>query len=238
MAMNQPVTNIKGFQGTSLLDYPGRIASLIFFGGCNLTCPFCHNPGLVLEPDQYPDIDAEELLEELQERRNFIDGVVITGGEPTLVPGLEDLLERIQGLGLRIKLDTNGLAPARLRALLEWGLVDTVALDLKTRPERYGELHTGPVNLGAVAESLRLLLTSGTDYEVRTTCVPGLVELADIHAMGAHLRGSRRWALQSFVPEHALREELQALPPHSPAVLEQLAAAARGYAEQVILRGT
>ena len=152
---------IKGFQGTSLLDFPGRIASLVFFGGCNLTCPYCHNPSLVLDPDQHEDIPAAALLEEIRERRSFIDGVVVTGGEPTLDAGLLPFLRELKALGLEVKLDTNGLAPVVLEQALAEKLVDFVALDLKTAPHRYGELHRRPVNPSALGRSVRLLLDSG-----------------------------------------------------------------------------
>ncbi|HKI51976.1 MAG TPA: radical SAM protein, partial [Geothermobacteraceae bacterium] len=109
---------IKGYQGTSLLDFPGRIASLVFFSGCNLSCPFCHNPDLLFDVDQLPDIPPDDLLADLQTRRNFIDGVVVTGGEPTLDPELEPFLRQVKELGLLTKLDTNGLAPLVLERLL------------------------------------------------------------------------------------------------------------------------
>src|SRR5512137_801856 len=130
-------TMIKGFQGTSLLDFPGRVASLLFWGGCNLTCPFCHNPALVLEPAAWPDLDRDALLLDLAARQPFIDGVVISGGEPTLDPSLADWLAKIKALGLAVKLDTNGLCPAVLADLLKRQLVDYLAIDLKTAPQRY-----------------------------------------------------------------------------------------------------
>jgi pyruvate formate lyase activating enzyme len=228
---------IKGFQGTSLLDFPGRIASLVFFGGCNLTCPYCHNPTLVLDPDQYPDYPLAALLEELRERRSFIDGVVVSGGEPTLDPALPLLLREIKGLGLQVKLDTNGLAPKVLEHLLAEELLDYVALDVKTAPARYGELHTGPVNLGALSASARLLIEGSVEYELRTTCVPHLVEEADIRAIGETVRGARRWVLQQFVPGHALSEELRGIEPHSEGALRGFAEVAGGYVDEVVLRG-
>src|SRR6056300_176740 len=109
---------IKGFQGTSLLDFPGRIASLLFWGGCNLTCPFCHNPPLVLEPETFPDLDRQELLADLAKRKSFIDGVVVSGGEPTLDIELSSFLADVKSLGLAVKLDTNGLAPQVVADLL------------------------------------------------------------------------------------------------------------------------
>ncbi|PLX82367.1 MAG: anaerobic ribonucleoside-triphosphate reductase activating protein [Desulfuromonas sp.] len=229
--------HVKGFQGTSLLDYPGRIASLVFFGGCNLTCPFCHNPTLVTDPKQYPDFPLEALLEELRQRSSFIDGVVISGGEPTVDAGLIPLLRKIRALGLLVKLDTNGLAPRVMKEILTEGLVDFVALDLKTDPKRYGELHSAPVDLSALEKSARLILERAPDYEIRTTCVPGFVEEPDIDAIGALVCGARTWVLQQFQPRHALAETSRETDPHPPQRLEAFAELARGYARTVTLRG-
>lgn len=228
---------IKGFQGTSLLDFPGRIASLIFFGGCNLCCPFCHNPTLVLDPEQYPDYPLDDLLDELRERKNFIDGVVVSGGEPTLDRDLPQLLRAVKALGLEVKLDSNGLAPAVLERLFAEGLVDYLALDLKTAPERYGELHRAPVDPAALRRSVALLPASGVAYEIRTTCVPGLVESSDFKAMGETVAGADLWILQQYIPRHALAEGWRALVPHPPERLAEFARIAEGYVKRVSLRG-
>ncbi|MDY6849090.1 MAG: anaerobic ribonucleoside-triphosphate reductase activating protein [Geoalkalibacter sp.] len=228
---------IKGFQGTSLLDYPGRIASLVFYGGCNLTCPFCHNGSLILTPEDHPDYPADILLHEIEERRNFIDGVVISGGEPTLDPELPAFLARIRKLDLQIKLDTNGLAPAVLEQLMNESLVDYVALDLKTAPERYNELHRAPVDLGLLPQSIELLRKGTIDYEFRTTCVPGLIEEPDLHQLGKLLHGAPLWILQQFVPEHALALDWRKCSAHSAATLRHFEEIASRYAAQVSLRG-
>lgn len=228
---------IKGFQGTSLLDFPERIASLVFFGGCNLSCPFCHNPTLVVDPEQYPDYPVAALLEELRERRNFIDGVVVSGGEPTLDPGLIPFLQQVKSLGLLVKLDTNGLVPALLEQAMAEGLVDFVALDLKTAPERYGELHSSPVDVHALYMSVRLLLHGDIEYEFRTTCVPSLVGDGEIRAIGEMLRGARRWVLQQYVPGYALDKRLQTVAPYPEPILRRFARQAEAYVDEVGLRG-
>ncbi|KIH76311.1 pyruvate formate lyase activating enzyme [Geoalkalibacter ferrihydriticus] len=228
---------IKGFQGTSLLDFPGRIASLVFFGGCNLTCPFCHNPSLVLTPEDHPDYPPQVLLGELAERRAFIDGAVVSGGEPTLDPELPGFLRQIKALGLLVKLDTNGLAPDMLASLIDEELLDYVALDVKTAPSRYGELHRAPVDLDLLPRSVQLLKSSALDYEFRTTCVPGFVEESDIRALGELLTGGRRWVLQQFVPQHSLALPLRKITSHPPAKLHQMAAIARDHVAEVKLRG-
>lgn len=229
--------SIKGFQGTSLLDYPGRISSLIFYGGCNLTCSFCHNPALVVDPWALPDYPQAAVLEELAARRTFIDGVVISGGEPTLAAGLPALLEEVKKLGLLVKLDTNGLAPDVLEDLIARRLIDYVALDVKTAPGRYAELHNTPVDLDLLPRSATLLKNHGIDYEFRTTCVPGFVETDDIHAMGELLRDGRCWILQQFLPQHSLSPSLCDTSPHPASKLHDFAALARRYVSRVSLRG-
>jgi pyruvate formate lyase activating enzyme len=228
---------VKGFQGTSLLDFPGRIASLVFFSGCNLSCPFCHNPDLLVDADRLSDYPLPELIEDLRRRSNFIDGVVVTGGEPTLAPELVPLLQQVRELGLLIKVDTNGLAPQVMERLIHDGLVDYVALDLKTSPERYGELHNRPVGLARLGLSLQLLKTGGVEYELRTTCVPGFVYEADMHRIGQRIKGAKHWVLQQFVPGYALSEKYRELEPHPVERIRQLAAIAAEYAEVVSLRG-
>jgi len=228
---------IKGFQGTSLLDFPGRIASLVFFGGCNLSCPYCHNPSLVLDPEQYPDYPLEALLEELQERRSFIDGVVVSGGEPTLDPDLLRFLREVKGLNLEVKLDTNGLMPDVLEAILAENLADYLALDLKTAIDRYPELHHASVDCDALRKSIRLILDSPVDYEIRTTCAPGLVETADLENIGQTIRGARQWVLQQLVPRHSMVEAWRDVQPHSEERLNEFVELAEGFVEKVSLRG-
>lgn len=228
---------IKGFQGTSLLDFPGRLAALVFTGGCNLTCPYCHNPGLVLDPGQYPDYPMAELLADLQQRSGFIDGVVVSGGEPTLDPGLEDFLVQLKRLGLQVKLDTNGLLPDVIGRLLDRQLVDYLAIDLKTAPKRYSELHSCHVDAAPLLESIALAKARPCDYEFRTTCVPQLVEAEDIRALAMAVRGARLWVLQQFVPDHALDVSLHEIIPHSEQILRDFSRIANDYVAEVRLRG-
>lgn len=228
---------IKGFQGTSLLDFPGRVASLIFFGGCNLTCPFCHNPSLVLDPGQFADYPCNVILDELESRMPFVDGVVISGGEPTLDPDCLHLVREIKKLGLAVKLDTNGLKPDVMQKMIDEQLVDYLAFDLKTAPGRYGELHTAPVDLEALRRAIRLTLQSGIDYEFRTTCVPGFVEEEDVRLMGESIRGAKRWVFQQFMPEHSLDADLQARASYPEDVVRAYADIGKKYAAEVSTRG-
>lgn len=228
---------IKGFQGTSLLDFPGRISSLVFWGGCNLTCPFCHNPALVLNPEAYPDLDPADLLATLAERKSFIDGVVISGGEPTLGRGLLPFLEEVKALGLAVKLDTNGLAPQIIAEIVDKQLVDYLAIDLKTTPERYPELHSGAVSPEALIETVHLCTEVAVELEYRTTCVPGWVDEDVIIKLGELIDGAPLWALQQYHPEHALCEQAKEATPYSPEQIQSFAEIAGNYAQQVIVRG-
>ncbi len=228
---------IKGFQGTSLLDFPGRVASLVFTGGCNLTCPFCHNGELVLKAELFPDIPVDELLADLEKRSKFIDGVVVSGGEPTIDPGLPAFLAELKARQLLVKLDTNGLCPEVLARLLEANLLDCVALDLKTSPCRYSELHTSSVDGSLLRETVALLKQSGIEVEYRTTCIPKLVSETEIDEIGALISGAQLWVLQQYGAKHAMDEQWRQIDPYSRDNLLALAARATPYVKQVQLRG-
>lgn len=229
--------SIKGFQGTSLLDFPQRIAALVFWGGCNLTCPFCHNPALVLGPTSLPDLPEDIILDKLSQRRSFIDGVVITGGEPTLDENLPGFLEEVKALGLPVKLDTNGLLPKVIQNLVNQSLVDYLAIDLKTLPQRYSELHTGPVHSEALLETVRFSIASSVTVEFRTTCVPGWVDEQVISGLGTLIEGAPLWALQQYHPRHALCPSAQGVRPYSSEEIQALAELAKHFVQDVVVRG-
>lgn len=228
---------IKGFQGTSLLDFPGRVAALVFYGGCNLTCPFCHNPALVLEPHTVPDLNPDELLDELRARQPFIDGVVVSGGEPTIDPQLPVFLEHLKRLNLAVKLDTNGLAPQVVQQLLAEKLIDFLAIDLKTSLQCYPQLHCRPVDPQALLTTVELVMHSAIPVEFRTTCVPGWVDADVVREWGERIRGASCWAFQQFHPAHALAEQARQLPCWTEAQIRGLADLARNYVAEVRVRG-
>lgn len=191
---------ITGLQKTTLLDYPGRIACTVFFSGCNFRCPFCHNASLVTAGQRpQPVMDDEELLAFLETRRRKLDGVCVTGGEPTLQPQLPQLLRRIKDMGFSVKLDTNGSRPEILRQLVRDDLVDYVAMDIKSSPTGYARLCGTAVDLAAVRESAAFLLKDRVDYEFRTTLVKPLHSAEDLPAIGQWLHGAKRYFLQQFV---------------------------------------
>ena len=224
-------------QGTSLLDFPGRVATLVFTGGCNLTCPFCHNPGLVLSPEDFPDVPVAELLADLEKRKRFIDGVVISGGEPTLDNGLPAFLRQLKALGLQVKLDSNGLLPQVIEALLDEQLLDYLAIDIKTVPRRYSELHTAPVTTAGLLRTIKLAKAASIEVEFRTTCVPQLIDRQAIVEIGGLLCGAPLWVLQQYVPAHALTADWQDLPAYAPGRLEEFGGLAEEYVERVVIRG-
>ena len=185
---------------TSLIDYPGRVASVVFTVGCNFRCPFCHNRELVL-PERSRGLHlrkAEEILALLSERRTFLDGLVITGGEPTVQPDLLGFAGEVKRFGLLVKLDTNGSRPKVLEELLRAGLVDYVAMDVKSPLSRYPEFVGGAADSGAIGRSIDVVRKRAPDYEFRTTAAPGL-GLDDLRAIADLLSGARRWFLQPFV---------------------------------------
>ena len=185
---------VGGYLPTSFLDWDGRVAAAVFTRGCNLRCPFCHNPELVLGRSE--SLDPEEILGDLRRRRDFLDGVAVSGGEPCLQSGLASFLRRVVDLGLGVKLDTNGTLPQVLEPLLEEGLVDQVALDVKAPWGLYDRL-------------------SGVDYELRTTWVPALLSEADLLELRDQLEGEPRWVVQAFRPGRCLDPALDETAPAS-----------------------
>lgn len=179
---------IVGLQKMTLLDFPGKVACTVFLGGCNFRCPFCHNGGLL---GQTPDVmTVEELLTFLKDRRGLLDGVCITGGEPTLFPELPGLMKQLKAMGFAVKLDTNGSHPEKLKSLVNAGLVDYVAMDVKNCPRLYATtIGREKAPLEAIEESLRFLMSGNVDYELRTTVVREFHDETAIQEMGVWLQG-------------------------------------------------
>lgn len=190
---------IQGLNKTTLLDYPEHVAATVFTGGCNFRCPFCHNAGLVLWPEAGEGIAEEEVLGFLQKRKGLLQGVCITGGEPTLQPDLPAFIQKVKELGYLVKLDTNGYRPEVLRGLLEGKLLDYVAMDIKASKENYARA-AGVCNmdLSQIEESVALLKSSGIPYEFRTTVVKGIHCMAEFEEIGKWLAGSRAYYLQAY----------------------------------------
>lgn len=190
---------LAGIQKLTLLDFPGKTACTLFTPGCNMRCPFCHNASLVTHIDSTHSLSPTEILSFLKKRQGLLEGVCITGGEPTLQDGLFPFMEEIKALGYALKLDTNGTNPALLQKLLEADVVDYVAMDIKSSPKNYNSVSGIPVDLRAVDASISLLLSCGIDYEFRTTTVKGLHTAADFAEIGPWIRGAKHYYIQNFV---------------------------------------
>ena len=191
---------ICGLQKLTLLDYPGKVACTVFTGGCNLRCPFCHNASLVVGPPAGEAVGEAEFFAFLKKRRGVLDGVCVSGGEPLMQPDLAEFLRRVKSGGALVKLDTNGCFPGRLREIVSQGLVDYVAMDLKSAPERYAQTTgTADFDFAPVRESIDFLLAAPVDYEFRTTVVRGLHDEEALRGAAQAIRGARRYFLQKFV---------------------------------------
>ncbi|MBO5092641.1 MAG: anaerobic ribonucleoside-triphosphate reductase activating protein [Clostridia bacterium] len=189
-----------GFQRLTLLDYPGKVACTLFTAGCNLRCPFCHNASLVTHIDNTNIYNKEEILSYLGKRQGILEGVCISGGEPLMQTEIEDFIKEVKALGYSIKLDTNGFYPDKLISLVEKGLIDYVAVDIKNSYSKYAKT-TGIENLdlSPLKRTVEFLLSGKVDYEFRTTIVEGLHTEADILDIGKTIKGAPRYFLQNFV---------------------------------------
>ncbi len=227
-----------GFIKTTLLDWDGKVACTAYLPGCNYRCPFCHNKDLVLDPEGNQEIDGEDILRYVEEHGDFLDGVVISGGEPTLHPELHRFIKELRSRGMKIKLDTNGSRPDVLEDLLGAGLVDFVAMDVKTAlNERYALAAGVEVNLDDLRRSIKVILDSGVDHEFRTTVVPHIVTEEDIDSIAEEIRGARLYALQQFRPTVTLDENLSVLDPYPESEMLAMAKQAQAELRKVVLRG-
>jgi pyruvate formate lyase activating enzyme len=219
-----------GLYKSSLIDFPDRIASVLFTVGCNLRCPFCHNWRLVLNP-QGPFISESTIFQILESRKQYIDAVVITGGEPTLHLDLPSFLKKLKARDFIIKLDTNGFFPEILTECLPY--VDYIALDIKTSLERFNLLKAK--NINPFLQSLNLLKRDVVDYEFRSTAVPGFIEENDIPDIGKLVHGAKRFVFQQFVPGDTLDQKFNMVP-YSLIILSQFASMMQKYVDEVIIR--
>ena len=226
---------IHGLQKMTLLDFPGRVACTVFLGGCDLRCPFCHNAELI-DGTAKPVMDDTELLAFLEKRKGLLDGVAFTGGEPTLRKDLPELLRRIKAMGYPVKLDTNGMHPDRLKAMLDEGLLDYVAMDVKAGPKNYAHIcGLEKIDLGPINESIRLIMDAGIDYEFRTTVVDELHDLSDFEAIAQWIAGAKAYYLQAFTDRDTVVYENFHAPTRE--CMETYAAAVRKTVQNTALRG-
>ena len=227
---------IQGLQKLTLLDFPKHLACTVFTGRCNLRCPFCHNADLVLSPDTQPLISEEEILRTLERRKDSLEGICITGGEPTLQKDLLSFLQRCKDLGYLTKLDTNGTRPDVIRAALDSNLLDYIAMDIKNSPARYAETcGLSSVRFSDFEESVELIKKSGLPYEFRTTVVKEFHTKEDFLAIGKWLQGAKCYALQAFKDSGNLISS--GLSGYSKEDLSAFQEMLTPYFEEVLLRG-
>jgi pyruvate formate lyase activating enzyme len=229
---------IAGIEKNSFVDYPGNIAAVLFTPGCNLNCYYCHNQSLI-KPLEEKLINIESIIEWLATRKMFLDGVVISGGEPTLQAGLEEYIEKIKKLGYLVKLDTNGTQPLILQNLIEKNLIDYVAMDIKAPLPLYPEICGVDISTGHIEDSINLLMEGRVDYEFRTTFVPQLKE-EDVWQIAKMIQGAKRYVLQQF-RRPAIDDKIGDIrlfqSPHPPSLFTRVISGINGLVQSCDTRG-
>lgn len=230
---------IKGFLENTLIDWPGRIASELFLPGCNFRCPFCHAAHLVVRPNQLESIPFDTIRDYLQEHRDWIDGVIISGGEPTISVGLPALVEAIDEAGFPVKLDTNGSNPEIVESLVKGGAVRAVSMDVKAPlDERYNKLAGVEVDLDAIRRSIDFLLSGAVaQYEFRTTVPPGFLDADAVVEIARTIEGAQAYVLQNFQPVDCIDPEMTRLKPLDVEELKGFAERAGRCVERCWVRG-
>lgn len=226
---------IHGYNKTTLLDYPGIVAATVFTGSCNFRCPFCQNADLVLDPASQPLISEEEIFAHLSKRKGITKGVCITGGEPTLQKDLEAFIKKLKDMGLLVKLDTNGYRPDVLKDLVNKGLIDYVAMDIKSSPEGYAKVAGIDVDTDKIKESVSFLIAKNFPCEFRTTVVRELHNIDDFKEIAKLLKGAKKYFIQGYVDSE--RVICPGFSAYSRQEMEEFAAVFEGFVENVEIRG-
>lgn len=228
--------NVKGLRKTSLIDYPGEISSVVFVGGCNLRCRFCHNIYLVNDHNETSSIPVEEVFSSLIGRKKNISSIVITGGEPAFNSSIIEFISKLKILNFKVKLDTNGFFPEIIQTLVSKQMVDYVSLDIKTSPAKYEDL-TGDSSFDKVVSTLNILKNHNVEYEIRTTCVPGFIDIEELLEIGNCVGRVKRYYLQQFRNEITLDNALSAFKPYSKEKLLELKDYVSAFSDHCEIRG-
>jgi len=191
---------IGGLQKLSLIDFPGLLSCIVFTQGCNFRCPYCHNPELVLPEKFSPEIDIDSFFQFLEMRKKYLEGVSITGGEPTIHSGLLLFIEKIKNMNFKVKLDTNGWNPEILKKLFEKELLDYISMDVKGPFDKYSEIAGVKVDIEKIKESIELIKEAKIPYEFKTTVVKSQISFNDFKKIGEVIKGARHYFLQKFIP--------------------------------------
>jgi pyruvate formate lyase activating enzyme len=226
---------IKGFIKNTFIEYPGKIAAMIFLPNCNFKCSFCFNPELVSGGETIKDIDEKEVFDFLEKNKKWIDAVVISGGEPTLHKDLPEFIKRIKKLGYLVRIYTNGTNPEMIEKLIDEKLIDSIAMDIKAplTEESYEAITNVKDMLENVKKSISLIMNSDIDYEFRTTVVPTIHSEKDIEEIAKHIKDANLFVLQKFLPENALDNKLKKLKTQTDDEIEKLVEIARKYVKNV-----
>jgi len=229
---------IKGFVKSTLIDWEGKVASILWVGGCNFRCPYCYATDLVLNPAGLPTIPFEEVIGFLKEKKKWIDGVVICGGEPTIHPDLSQFIQSFKKIPIAVKLDTNGTNPDLLKSLIRNKLIDYIAMDLKAPLDsNYNEIAGVTVNLEKIKETIDILLKGDLDYEFRTTVCPAFLAKEDIVKMASSVGSARRYILQQFRPGECINKQMNKITPYTSQQLEDMKKEAKKFCPNIYLRG-
>jgi pyruvate formate lyase activating enzyme len=222
---------VKDFLPASMLDWEGKVATVLFYGGCNFACPFCHNPELAGNPESLKPVPFSEIKGYLLDKQGWIDGVVITGGEPTLAPDLKDTIKEIRALGLPVKLDTNGSRPEIIEGLIFEGLIDYVAMDVKSTFKKYATVTKSNVDPQTIAESINLIIRSSISHEFRTTAYPGATTLPEIEEIAHYLgdMSAMGYVVQQFRTSRTMDPEAAKVKPYAIVNLEETVKACNKY---------
>jgi len=231
---------IKGFQETTLIDWEGRIASIIFLGGCNFRCGFCHSSSLVLDSSEFSGLSFDNILAFLNKKKGWIDGVVITGGEPThYEEKLVNLIDEIKEEGFLVKVDTNGANPNLIRKMIKGKTVDYIAMDIKAPllAESYAKAVGVSVDIDNIILSKDMIISSDIEYEFRTTVVPGIIDRRNILEIASSIASAKKYCLQQFVPRDTLDKGFLKVRPYPKEELDKMATLASEHVHNVIVRG-
>lgn len=236
--MRYGIVKIAGFIKTTLLDWDGMVACTVYMAGCNFRCPCCHNAAIVMNADEVEGINENIVLDYIRENSDFIDGVVVSGGEPTMNEDLHKFLRKIRSVGIKVKVDTNGMYPERLDDLIGSGLVDMIAMDVKTSlNERYSSAAGTNADVEKIKRSIDLIINSGVDYEFRTTAVPIFVKPDDIKNICENIKGAKRYRIHQFRNKVTIDDSLTVLDPYPESKLMEMADIAKNYVKDVKIRG-
>ncbi len=228
---------IKGLQKLSLIEYPGKLSAVIWTGGCNFRCPFCYNTDIVLNYKKMPTISEKEIIDFMTTRKGLLDGLSITGGEPTLQKDLSEFAKKIKDMEFLFMIETNGSNPKMIKELIDRKLVDYIAMDIKSPLEKYEKVAGIRVNKKNIQKSIDIIRNSDIDYEFRTTVIPIFFKKEDALAIGRWLKGSEHYYLQQFMPEKTIDKAFKRVKPYSPEKLKKFAELMKPFFKSVSVRG-